>query len=104
MTDDLDEVIATLQWSAVVQRERRLATSGDEWPKGAVKVTKNLDLLVEQDEPTQLVEELRKVAERLVDESSQGELWELVAKSMVELSSDMRAKNEPGHSTDAKDE
>jgi hypothetical protein len=76
----------------------------DEWPEGAIAVTKNLDLLVEQDEPTQLVEELRKVAERLVDESPQGELWDLVAKSMVELSSDMRAKNEPGHSTDAKDD
>ena len=62
-------------------------------------MTKNLDLLVEQDEPTLLVDQLRQVAERLVDESSQGELWEMVAKSMVELSSDMRAKNEPnGHS------
>jgi hypothetical protein len=76
----------------------------EDWPRGAIAVTKNLDLLVEQDEPTQLVEELRKVAEKLVDESSQGELWELVSKAMVELASDMRAKNEPGHSTDAKDE
>ena len=76
----------------------------DDLPKGAIAVTKNLDLLVEQDEPTLLVDQLRQVAERLVGESSQGELWDMVAKSMVELSSDMRAKNEPGHSTDAKDE
>ena len=25
--------------------------NGDDWPKGAIAVTKNLDLLVEQDEP-----------------------------------------------------
>ncbi len=85
--------------SAVFPASKSEAWVEDEWPKGAVKVTKNLDLLVEQDEPTLLVDQLRQVAERLVDESSQGELWDMVAKSMVELSSDMRAKNEPnGHS------
>jgi hypothetical protein len=68
----------------------------DDWPLGAIAVTKNLDLLVEQDEPVLLVDQLRQVADRLIDESSQGELWELVSKAMVELASDMRAKNEPG--------
>jgi hypothetical protein len=76
----------------------------EDWPRGAIAVTKNLDLLVEQDEPVALVEQLREIAERAVEDSSQGEMWDLIAKSMVELASDMRAKNEPGHSTDAKDE
>ena len=66
-------------------------------------MTKNLDLLVEQDEPVALVEALRQVAERQQESSSQEEMWELIVKSMVELSSDMRAKNEPsGH--EAKEE
>jgi hypothetical protein len=76
----------------------------DDWPLGAIAVTKNLDLLVEQDEPVALVEQLRQVAESAQSSSSQEEMWELIAKAMVELSSDMSAKNEPGHKVKTEEE
>ncbi len=92
--DDLDEVIAGLQWSAVVQRERRLAME-DDWPLGAVAMTKNLDLLT--DEPLELAVALRKLAEKNTAEGDDrdGELWSKFAQTMAELVNDLQALHEP---------
>ena len=65
-------------------------TAEAEWPKGAIAVTSNLDLLV--DEPLELAIALRKLAESKAHESVD---WRKFAERLHELVTDLQALNEP---------
>jgi hypothetical protein len=70
----------------------------DEMPKGAVKMTRNLDLLTE--EPLELAVALRKLAE---SKSTNRKDWWKFAERMEDLVNDLKALNEP-RATDTKSE
>ena len=63
----------------------------DDWPKGAVAMTKNLDLLT--DEPLELAVALSKLADDKATEDRKD--WLAFAASMAELVDDLKALNEP---------
>jgi hypothetical protein len=66
----------------------------DDWPKGAVAVVSNLDMLV--DEPLELAVALRRLAESKAGDKE----WARFAEKMVELEHDLKALNEPGPKTE----
>ena len=78
----------------------------DDWPKGAIAMTKNLDLL--KDEPLELAVALRKLAESNAaaeDEADEGEKeWAVFAQAMQELVAKLQAENEPRRAADEKSE
>ena len=78
----------------------------DEWPKGAVAMTKNLDMLT--DEPLELAVALRKLAETKANEEADGDNeakeWLKFSQTMSDLVRDLQALNEPGSAADAKSE
>ena len=65
----------------------------DEWPKGAIAMTKNLDLL--KDEPLELAVALRKLSESNTGEDPDDKEWAVFAQAMQELVSKLQAENEP---------
>ena len=74
-----------------------------EWPKGAIAMTKNLDLLA--DEPLELAVALRKHAETQATRGDEMDPeWAKFAQSMSLLVGDLQALNEPGRASDAKSE
>ena len=62
----------------------------DEMPKGAEKVTKNLDLLIELDEPEAFVRESLKLIGDQTDIR-----WEPVKKGLIALEAELQFMNEP---------
>jgi hypothetical protein len=68
----------------------------NEFPHGAEKVTKDLDLLVEMDEPEQLVREL--AARAGIQGTTRGkrhDMWEIVVKHALACSRELEEKNQP---------
>ena len=66
----------------------------DDWPKGAVAMTKNLDLLTE--EPLELAVALRKLAEKRVEEGDgDDEEWAAFSAAMERLVETLQGLNEP---------
>ena len=76
----------------------------DDWPKGAVAMTKNLDLLVEHDEPLELAVALRKIAEMRANDDEDAKEWSAFAKAMIALVGELEALNQPGSASEAKSE
>lgn len=75
----------------------------DEMPKGAVAMTKNLDLLT--DEPLELAVALRKLAEKRVEEGGgDDEEWAAFSAAMERLVETLQGINEPGGASGAKSE
>ncbi|MGA8763189.1 MAG: hypothetical protein WB562_10020 [Candidatus Sulfotelmatobacter sp.] len=74
----------------------------DEWPKGAVAMTKQLDLL--KDEPLELAIALCKLAEKNAGEDEDDKEWPVFAQAMQELVQKLEAANQPGRAADAKSE
>ena len=75
----------------------------DDWPKGAVAMTKNLDLLTE--EPLELAVALRKLAEKRVEEGDgDDEEWAAFSAAMERLVETLQGLNEPSRAGDAKSE
>ena len=75
----------------------------DEWPKGAIAMTKNLDMLTE--EPLELAVALQKLAQRQVKEK-EGEdpEWQKFLDATDALVRDLEALNQPSRADDAKSE
>ena len=75
----------------------------DDWPKGAVAMTRNLDLLT--DEPLELAVALRKLADKRV-ESAEGddEEWSAFSAAMERLVETLQGLNQPSGAADAKSE
>ena len=74
----------------------------DEWPKGAVAMTKNLDLLTE--EPLELAVALKKLAEKRVEEGvGDDEEWAAFSAAIERLVETLQGLNEP-RATDTKSE
>ena len=74
----------------------------DEWPKGAVAMTKNLDLLTE--EPLELAVALKKLAEKRVEEGvGDDEEWGAFSAAIERLVETLQGLNEP-RATDTKSE
>ena len=72
------------------------ARTGEEKPKGSERVLKALDLCVELDEPTLLIDELRRAAERMaVISSGKPEEWAKVAERARDLQVELNAMQEP---------
>ena len=65
----------------------------DEWPKGAVAMTKNLDLL--KDEPLELAVALRKLAESNAADDEDDKEWAVFAQTMQELVQKLQDENQP---------
>jgi hypothetical protein len=64
------------------------------WPKGAVAMTKNLDLLTE--EPLELAHALRKLAEKRVEQGEgDDEEWTAFSAAMERLVETLEALNQP---------
>ena len=75
----------------------------DEWPKGAVAMTKNLDLLTE--EPLELAVALKKLAEKRVEEgAADDEEWAAFSAAMDRLVETLEGLNEPSRASGAKSE
>jgi hypothetical protein len=74
----------------------------DEWPKGAVAMTKKLDLLT--DEPLELAVALRKLAEANAADDPDDREWEAFAQAMQELVPKLEAANHPGHASEVEGE
>ena len=75
----------------------------DEWPKGAVAMTKNLDLLT--NEPLELAVALRKLCNKRVEEASgDDEEWAAFSAAMERLVETLQGLNEPKRADDAKSE
>ena len=51
----------------------------EDMPKGAIAVTHDLDLCVELDEPSLLIERVRKIAESRAGEDFRGSEWAKIA-------------------------
>ena len=60
------------------------------WPKGAERVTKNLDLLIELDEPEAFVRESLRLIGVQTDVR-----WEPVKKGLIGLEAELQFMNEP---------
>ena len=74
----------------------------DDWPKGAVAMTKNLDMLT--DEPLELAVALRKLAETKAGDEGEAKEWLKFSQTMSELVRDLQVLNEPSRAADAKSE
>ena len=70
----------------------------DNWPKGAIAMTKNLDLLT--DEPLELAVALRKLAEKNAGEDEDDKEWAAFAKAMIELVQKLETLNQPVSKTE----
>jgi hypothetical protein len=77
-----------------------------EWPKGAVEMTKQLDMLT--DEPLELAVALRQLGEKRAGEEAEGDneakIWAKFSQAMSELVRDLEALNQPSRAADAKSE
>ena len=74
----------------------------EDWPKGAVAMTKNLDLLTE--EPLELAVALKKLAEKRVEEGDgDDEEWAAFSAAIERLVETLQGLNEP-RATDTKSE
>ena len=60
------------------------------WPKGAEKMVKNLDMLIEMDEPEAFVREALKLISAQTDVR-----WDPVKKGLIALEAELQFMNEP---------
>ena len=72
-----------------------------EWPKGAIAMTKNLDLL--KDEPLELAVALRKLAEKNAADDEDDKEWPVFAQAMAELVQKLQDENQPKGSAAAEE-
>ena len=76
----------------------------DDMPNGAIQVTKDLDLLVEMDEPEQLMRELASRAG--MQGTTRGRRhaeWEIVVKHALACSRELEEKNQPSSKSATED-
>jgi hypothetical protein len=90
MSDDLKRYYA--------DRGVELPSNAD-MPKGAEKMTKNLDMLVELDEPESFVHEAIRVIEVSSDDR-----WKPVLEALRKIDAKLAASNEPASQKSATDE
>ena len=79
---------------SIVLEHRARIRALDEWPKGAVAMTKHLDMLT--DEPLELAVALRKLAETNAADDPDDKSWAAFAQAAAELVSKLEAVNQPG--------
>ena len=74
----------------------------DDWPKGAIAMTKNLDLL--KDEPLALAHALKKLAEKNTADDEDDKEWAAFSVTMDELIEKLEGLNQPSRAADAESE